>query len=98
MPHKKQQSPGTPVERIDEPRRNGATTQPAIKLLYTMKEAQLLLGGLSDDTIYKLLRQGELNSLKVGSRRLITRTSIDAFIEREVERERKRQTGVDLRD
>lgn len=38
--------------------------------------------GLSRSSIYKLIDNGELDSLKIGSRRLVITDSIDRFIDR----------------
>jgi excisionase family DNA binding protein len=49
------------------------------RLAYSVEEAAEALG-ISRDLIYDLLRTGELASLKVGQRRLITRQALDAFL------------------
>ena len=39
------------------------------------------LGGISRPTLYRLLGRGELSSFGVGSRRFITKESLDKYIE-----------------
>ena len=52
---------------------------PAERLAYSVDEAARLTG-LSRDLLYDQMRQGNLNSLKVGRRRLITRQHLDQFL------------------
>jgi len=40
--------------------------------LYSIQEARKLLGGISRNTIYQLLRSGELASVVIGCRRFIS--------------------------
>lgn len=42
--------------------------------------------GLSRSTIYRLMQRGELQTLKIGSRRLVRRADIDALLESAVDR------------
>lgn len=51
-------------------------------LAYSPKDAARVTG-LGVTTIYKLLREGTLKSRHVGSRRLITATSVRALVEGE---------------
>lgn len=53
----------------------------AAKRLFGVYEAAWYLG-VSDWTIKRMLRDGELASLKINDRRLIPREELDAFIER----------------
>lgn len=53
----------------------------AEKLSYRMDEAAIATG-LSKATLYRLVEKGELTTLKVGSRTLIRREVLQAFLER----------------
>lgn len=50
------------------------------KDLYTVQEAMELLGGISRNTIYGLMRDGRLASVPIGRRRFIPAHAIDDFI------------------
>jgi excisionase family DNA binding protein len=50
------------------------------KDLYSIEEARELLGGISRNSIYHLLRDGKLASVPIGRRRLISAAAIEAFI------------------
>ena len=50
------------------------------RALYSIKEARELLGGISRNGIYALLRTGELASVVVGCRRFISGAEIAALI------------------
>jgi excisionase family DNA binding protein len=50
------------------------------KDLYSIEEARELLGGISRNSIYHLLRDGRLPSVPIGRRRFISAAAIDAFI------------------
>lgn len=49
--------------------------------LFTVLEAMELLGGISRNTIYNLMREGRLASVRIGRRRFIPAHAIDEFIE-----------------
>ena len=51
------------------------------RALYSIQEARKLLGGISRNTIYRLLRTGELASIVIGCRRFISRAAIQEFIQ-----------------
>jgi len=51
------------------------------KLSYRMDEAAKAVG-LSKATLYRLIDKGELKTLKVGSRTLIRREVLEAFLDR----------------
>ncbi len=53
------------------------------RLAYRPDECALTLG-VSRDTIFKLLRSGELKSLKIQSARLIPASEVDAFLARKL--------------
>lgn len=48
--------------------------------LYSIEEARAQLGGISRNTIYDLLRNGELASVQIGRRRFISVAALEAFI------------------
>ena len=48
--------------------------------LYTIDEARAQLGRISRNTIYDLLRNGELASVQIGRRRFIPVAVLEAFI------------------
>jgi hypothetical protein len=48
--------------------------------LYSIEEARELLGGISRNSIYALLRTGELASVVIGCRRFISDAAIAALI------------------
>jgi len=50
--------------------------------LYSIQEARKLLGGISRNTIYQLLRSGELASVIIGCRRFISAAAITELITR----------------
>jgi hypothetical protein len=52
------------------------------RALYSIKEAQHLLGGISRNSIYALLRSGRLPSVVLGCRRFVSATDIATLIER----------------
>lgn len=50
--------------------------------LYSIKEARELLGGISRNSIYELLRSGNLPSVVLGCRRFIAASAITELIEK----------------
>jgi len=48
--------------------------------LYSVEEARELLGGIARNTIYDLMRNGDLASVQVGRRRFISSAAIAVFI------------------
>ena len=52
------------------------------RALYSIQEARKLLGGISRNTIYRLLRTGELASVVIGCRRFISPAAIADLIAR----------------
>jgi len=48
--------------------------------LYSIEEARKLLGGIARNTIYDLLRNGDLSSVEIGRRRFVSSTAIADFI------------------
>lgn len=101
MPTKKQQPPAIAPVQAAEPTPNGK--QPLVvkpvptpheeSILVPFKKARELLGGICADTLYDLINAGELESLKVASRRLVVRASLYAYITREVEKDQQLRAG-----
>lgn len=58
------------------------TESAAGALLLTVDQARHALGGMARSTIFELIRQGELPSLKIGRRRYIRPEDLAAFIDR----------------
>jgi hypothetical protein len=54
--------------------------------LYSIKEARALLGGISRNSIYELLRSGNLPSVVLGCRRFIAATAITELLEKSTTR------------
>ena len=52
------------------------------RALYSIQEARKLLDGISRNTIYHLLRTGQLASVPIGSRRFISAEAIAELIDR----------------
>jgi excisionase family DNA binding protein len=50
------------------------------RLAYTVPEVQVVLGGVSRPTVYKLLNDGTLPSTMVGPHRLVYRAGLEAFL------------------
>ena len=48
--------------------------------LYSIEEAREILGGIARNTIYELLRNGDLSSVAIGRRRFVSATAIADFI------------------
>jgi excisionase family DNA binding protein len=49
---------------------------PIAPIAYSVREARAFLNGISQATIYKLIRSGELRTVKVGGRRLVPRSAL----------------------
>jgi len=62
---------GTPVE-VPDP------------LCLSVRDACRELGGLGRSTLYELLAKGEIDSMRVGARRLVVTASLRAFVERQL--------------
>lgn len=60
---------------------NGAAAQPAAKILYRVEDAAELMS-LSRTAIFDLIRTGDLDTIKVGRRRRIPLSSIEAYVTR----------------
>lgn len=53
-----------------------------LRAAYDVPEVAQLLGGVGERYIWQLLATGELESFKIGRRRLVAKEQIDAFIAR----------------
>ena len=65
--------------------------------LYSIKEARELLGGISRNSIYSMLRTGELASVVIGCRRFISDAAIAALISQSTTTVSPSQDAVRLR-
>lgn len=77
--------PGTRMPATPPSQATAGTGEPAAdpaaeRLAYSVDEAARLTG-LSRDLLYDQMRQGNLASIKVGRRRLITRRHLQQFLE-----------------
>jgi excisionase family DNA binding protein len=48
--------------------------------LHDVETTQQLMGGIARTTVFELIRSGELGSVKVGRRRMVPQSQIDAYI------------------
>jgi excisionase family DNA binding protein len=62
---------------------NAATSRSATKILYRAEEAAELMS-LSRTAVYGLIRSGDLDAIKVGRRRRIPASSIEAYVTRQL--------------
>lgn len=65
--------------RVPQQASSPESTPPAERLAYSVDEAARLTG-LSRDLLYDEMRRGNLDYLKVGRRRLITRHHLEQFL------------------
>jgi hypothetical protein len=63
------------------------------RTLYSIQESRKLLGGISRNTIYQLLRTRHLASVVIGCRRFISADAIADLIERSTTTESPRRVG-----
>lgn len=69
---------------LADPVSAGTTAEPATAILLDIPETtEALRCGRS--TVYELIAAGELTTIKIGRRRLVTRDSLVKFIERSIE-------------
>lgn len=66
----------------------------ALERLLKVGEAAKALG-ISHVKVYELIKTGELESLKIGAARRITRQAVLDYIQRQVEAERAQRADVD---
>ncbi len=64
------------------------------KLAYPIPEAADLLG-VGYVKVYELIREGELETFRVGRRRLCSAAAIQRYIERQEAEERRERAGAD---
>jgi hypothetical protein len=57
-------------------------TRPETPRLVDVQTASLLLGGIGRSMTFELIASGQLESVKLGRRRLVLVSSIDALVER----------------
>lgn len=50
--------------------------------LVDVQKAMTMLGGVGRSYLYELLARGEIEAVKVGRRRMVIVSSIDAFVDR----------------
>jgi excisionase family DNA binding protein len=63
---------------------NATAAGPAAKILYRAEEAAELMS-LSRTAVFGLIRSGALDTIKVGGRRRIPRSSIDDYVVRQLD-------------
>jgi excisionase family DNA binding protein len=80
--------PAQLVELPPAPRDRGAAASAESPLLLRVEQVAALLN-LSRSGVYELIRSGALPSLLVGHRRRLVRTEVEAWVEREAQRERQ---------
>jgi hypothetical protein len=51
------------------------------KQLYSIRDTQKILGGISRATLYRIVKDGRLKLVKVGSRSFCPNSSICAYLE-----------------
>ena len=80
-PSRKPEKGGTPAaEAVVPPQASSPETGPPTeRLAYSVDEAARLTG-LSRDLLYDEMRRGNLDYLKIGRRRLITRQHLELFL------------------
>lgn len=67
---------------------DGTAVEPPYRLVYRFPEAGQLLGGICRNTVKALVRAGHLETVPVGAYQMVTRKSIEAYIERGRQRSR----------
>ena len=68
--------------------------EPRTRMLYKEPEARALLGGMSRDMFFKLIRERELKAVHVGRSLYLTHTDLEEF----KENLRSRENGTDDSD
>jgi excisionase family DNA binding protein len=70
-----------PPERLPPPEPPKSVEEwPPERMLYPLKEIQQMLC-ISRTTVYQLLGDGQLPSVKIGCRRFVTAAALDAYVE-----------------
>jgi excisionase family DNA binding protein len=57
-----------------------STQQMEAPILISQPEAARLLGGVDRTTIWRMVKHGDLIRVRIGSRSLITRASVEAYV------------------
>lgn len=50
------------------------------RLLYSMPEAAQLLGGITERKLWSMVAEGEIKSVKLGRRRMISATALAEYV------------------
>ncbi|MFI6160355.1 helix-turn-helix domain-containing protein [Micromonospora haikouensis] len=66
----------------------GTGVEPPYRPVYRLPEAGQLLGGITRNTVKALIRAGDLETVPIGAYQMVTRKSIEAYIERGRQRSR----------
>ena len=72
-------TPARTQDTVPQAASDSGSAPPAERLAYSVDEAAQITG-LSRDLLYDQMRRGNLNYLKVGRRRLITRQHLEQFL------------------
>lgn len=62
--------------------------------LHDTREAQQLLGGIGRTSLFQLIKDGQLGTVKVGRRRMVPDSQIQQYISRNLEVRGKRQRSA----
>ena len=71
--------------------------EPIQKQLFTNEETMLYLGITKKSTLANLIRNGRLTPIKITKENRFARSELDAMIQRELEKE-KRRSGKNTKD
>lgn len=52
--------------------------------LHDIEDSRVQLGGIGRTTMFELIRTGQIRSVKIGRRRMIPQSQIDAYIARQL--------------
>ena len=56
------------------------TTSPQTRRIYAVPEAQEQLGGIGRTTLYNLVKNGQLQIVKIGARTFVTHDSLENYV------------------
>ena len=74
-------------------------TQSSGKRAVNLVEARAYLGGVSHQTIYRLMSEGMVKTFKIGKRRLILVSELDRYIDEQIHNEQDTPTlGLSFHD
>lgn len=68
--------------RMIPEQRETRETNPRTRLLYPMSEAAAQLGGITERKLWKMIANGEIDSVKIGRRRMIAADALDAYVQK----------------